>query len=629
MQLDMQDQSVSSTATFDLVKLGSLSATAPDCAAGRAALPAIGRNGRLRAGAIRFQMTTPMRAWLATSVALVAVLGTLASRVRAGGYDLLPGGTQAVARGGAIAARPENAMMLEHNPAGLSLLSGQQLLLNVDVPIHSMCVDLYGYYGWGAYLPGDSQFAMETNDQLNEKYGRTPLPPVCNSAPVGGIPQLAWAGKLTDSLGVAVGFVRPTQVTGLQYGGADGTVAVDGLENGGPTPTRYQAIRTIQKTALWPSIGAGYRIAPQLQLGLTAQLTGRHRVARLVQPATSGTQPATDWLADFDTHDDFIPTLTVSANSKPIPALDLMVAFHWSDKFRGSGKVTYETNTFHHGATSGPIPTRNLPINLPLVQVGLPWTLTAGARYAGLLSKTEESASKPTSLGDPLDRELWDVELDATYTFNSVANTSKTMASGDATIISRNIDGPDDRSTTRGQTEVTIDRHLRDSVMVSAGGSYSVVPRTLALEAGTFFETRGMDPAYASVDVFDFQRIGFGVGLMARVGDFDLLAAYGHIFQETLEVAPPPHQNVEQAKFRDPTSGFDQRVGGTITVDGTRVGATVLSDPSAPLPRQADAVARQQATSAAPSPMRPDRVINAGRYTASFEVISVGAIFHF
>lgn len=567
----------------------------------------------------------PMRASLATSLAVLALLLSGApARVRAGGYELLPGGTQAVARGGAIAARPDNAMLLEQNPAGLALLSGQQLLLNVDVPVQDMCVDPYGYYGWGVYQPGSSDFG----DQLGSAYARTPLPKVCNSAQLFGIPHLAWAGKLTDDFALAAGFVAPTLVTGMQYGGADGTIAVPGSDNGAPTPTRYQVIRQQLNFALAPSLGFGYRVARWLQLGASSQITMVRATTRAVQNATSGTQPSTDWLVDVDAHDYFIPSLTVAANFTPTRALDLMVAFHWSDKFDGSGKVTYETNTFHQLDGTN---VRNLPINLPLVQVGFPWTLTAGARYAGLLPVPDISKETRPSLRDPMDRELWDVELDATYSFNSLASKNIVQPGQDVTVVTRQLGSPSTYATVKAKdlSKIALERHTLDSIVVRAGGSYSVIPRALALEAGAFFETRGLDPAYASVDVFAFQRIGMGFGLMARTGDFDLLAAYGHIFQETVEVAPPPHQRVEQANRSDPSSGFDQRVGGTFGADGTRMGGSVLGDPSAPSVANADAVARAQASSAAPSPARPDRVINAGRYTASFNIISVGAVYHF
>src|SRR5262245_25305928 len=123
---------------------------------------------------------------------LVLCLLFVPRAVLANGVELLPGGTQSVSRGGAVAARPENALALEHNPAGMALLSGDQLLLNIDVPIHDMCMDPYGYYGWGVYQPGESEFKdpIELNNPDNPRIGATyassPLPKVCNTGQVFG-----------------------------------------------------------------------------------------------------------------------------------------------------------------------------------------------------------------------------------------------------------------------------------------------------------------------------------------------------------------------------------------------------------------------------------------------------------
>ena len=117
---------------------------------------------------------------------------------------------------------------------------------------------------------------------------------------------------------------------------------------------------------------------------------------------------------------------------------------------------------------------------------------------------------------------------------------------------------------------------------------------------------------------------------MARFGPVDLMVAYAHIFGETLEVAPPPHQAVEDAANRDdPTSGFDKRVGGKFEADGDRVGGTVLEDPDAPDPGDADAVARAAAAVGGAVGRNPERVINAGKYTSSFDVISVGVTWRY
>jgi len=144
------------------------------------------------------------------------------------------------------------------------------------------------------------------------------------------------------------------------------------------------------------------------------------------------------------------------------------------------------------------------------------------------------------------------------------------------------------------------------------------VPRSLQFHAGAFYESRGVEPAFANIDNFAFQRVGVGGGLMLRLGDFDLSAGYAHIFSEEMDIAPPPHQNRQDADPDDPQSGFDKRVGGV-----------VLEDPAAPDPADADGVAAYQQASLVQGTGRPERVVNAGRYTAAFDVISVGATYHF
>src|SRR5262249_437946 len=99
----------------------------------------------------------------------------------------------------------------------------------------------------------------------------------------------------------------------------------------------------------------------------------------------------------------------------------------------------------------------------------------------------------------------------------------------------------------------------------------------------------------------------------------------------TLEIAPPPHENVETARPGNPQSGFDERVGGTFEPDGTRTPGTgaVKPDPAAPQPGQGDATASKTQKSALATSAQPNRVINAGRYTASFDIVSVGVVYHF
>ena len=570
-----------------------------------------------------------MRHLLSTTLACL-LLGA-AHDAAAGGLELLPPGARSVARGGAVAARPEDPMALLHNPAGLAFLSGTQVVLGVDTPIHDMCVTPYGYYGWGIYGAGTSEFgdplALDnaTMPTIGATYATTPFGRVCNSARVVPIPQLGVMTKLTDDIAIGGGLVSPLVVAGLQYGGTDGTQQTRFGPR--PTPTRYSLLSQDADFALAPSIGGAYRVIPELSIGVNIQIGMLKANTSTVQNNFGGTQPSTDWLVKVKAQDFFTPSVTFAVHARPRPEFNLMGAFRWVDNFRGTGELTYETNTFHRGATAGPVPYQNPPVKLSDVVVRLPWQITLGARYAGLLS---DAGCEPGP-GDPMDLELWDVELDLGYSLNARASNTSASIGQDVTVVTRLAGGGAGSNTVplKDLSALNIDHHLKDSASVRLGGSYAVLPRKLTLHAGGFFESRGVDPAYADIDAFAFQRIGLGVGLVVRVGRFDLQGGYGHIFSETLDVAPPPHQAVEEAVAGDPRSGFDKRVGGAIGANGSRNGGVILDDPRAPSPGNADAVAAKTQQSAVVTPYQPNRVINAGKYTARFDVVSIGVVYHF
>lgn len=562
-----------------------------------------------------------------SSAGLLLALSFLPGVARAGGLELLPGGAASVGRGGAVAARPEDPMTLMTNPAGLAMLHGHQVLVGFDTPASHMCVDPYGYYGWGVYNAARSEFgdpvAVDNAQKptIGATYATTKLGRVCNSARSVSIPQLAWAGKITERFALGAGFLAPIVVPGLQFGGPDGTVQTPNGPR--PTPTRYSLVKQEATYALAPVVGAAYRFLPWLSAGLSVQVIMLRAEATEVQNAVSGTQPSTDWLAKVTTQDFFVPAAILGVHARPIDAIDLMAAFRWSDDFHGSGDVVYETNTFQRGATTGPVPYRNPAIQLSDVAVRLPWKLTTGARYAGLLRGKR-------GRGDPLDTELWDVEVDFEVDLNARASVSSLSVGQDVTVVTKDASGKSGSNTVRAQdlAAFNIDRHLKDSYAVRLGGSYAVSPRKVAINGGAFLESRGVDPAYADVDTFAFQRVGLGGGVLMRFGALDLRASYGHIFSETLDLAPPPAQPLEKAVPGDPRSGFDTQVGGTF-VGGTRTGGTPLADPSAPDPSKASAVAARTQTSAIATSSRPDRVINAGKYTAAFDIVSVGLSYHF
>lgn len=575
---------------------------------------------------------TALAALAAFSVLVAPLLAP--STVHAGGLELLPGGSRSLMRGGAVLARPEDPMVLIHNPAGLTALRGDRVMLNIEVTLHSMCFDPYGYYGWGIYDDAFSEFGDPLEVELDRNgdpivgatYATTPLPEVCNTAETLPQPQLAWAMQLSDDWAIGFGFVAPTVVPGLRFGGDDGTISIDGKSF--PTPTRYQIIEQKIDFAFAPSFGFAYDVADWLALGVNVEIIMVSARSIAVQNSTSGTQPSTDWFAEVSASDFFIPSLTFGAMLTPTKNLTLGAAFRWIDGLEGSGEITYETNTFHQGETrpGQPVPFENDPVTLSDLSVELPWALSLGARYAGLLPGERGEKDKHGN-SDPMATEQWDIEVDATYNFGSFNDENRAKAGDDVLIISRVAGGGTALVPTEELPEVKINRHQLDSIAVRLGGSFSVLPQVLQVHAGGFFESRGIEASYVTVDSFALARVGVGAGVMFRLDSVDLFAGYGHIFQETVEVVSPRHQNVEDHVDGDVQSGFDKRVGGTFNGLGQRVGGYVLEDPDEP--SSGDAVAKGQQASALPSPARPDRVINAGKYTASFDTITVGVQYRY
>jgi hypothetical protein len=559
----------------------------------------------------------------------VVVWSLSGSTARAGGLELLPGGTHSVGRAGAIAARPSNPMTVLQNPAGLADLAGDQLVLDFDSAFHSMCFEPYGYYGWGVYLPDDRAGALvnldarrsEFGDPAGTRYSSRHLDTVCNSAPVAPIPNVAFAYHLTKALSIGFGFVAPVLVPGLQYGGKDGTIAVDDPElPSRPTPTRYQMINSELLFGLSAVVGAAYKVLPELSFGIGFQFASGSGKSNAVMALQAGTSPADDMFVTVAAQDYFVPSLTFSVLAKPIPRLTLTGLFTWNDDIRGSGDVTFTTNTYHQGATGSEfVPLQNDPISLRSVHVARPWTASAGARYAQPLPGARS--------GDPLDTEIWDVEVDATYTFLASGGSGNSIDVGEEIVLEvARANGMPEKALRVEQEDIesfTVENHQLNSMVVRLGGSYNPLPGRLGLSAGAFYETRGVEPAYATVENFAFGRVGLGLGVQLRFGSVDFSAAYAHIFQEVVDVAPPPHQARDQATD-DPTSGFDQRI-----YENGNLSEKPKTDPAAPKPADADAVASGQQPAVFETADRRARVVNAGRYIASFNVLSVGFAYRF
>ena len=162
---------------------------------------------------------------LFASAAIACSLAAFAPTARAGGLEYTGQGAQSLARGGAVAARAEDPMVLAHNPAGLAELRGSQFLLNLNLALFDACVDPAGYYGWGAYLGGkptrlrDPDTGQQQILRLSEiengaaaepNYYSDPYDTVCLDQTITPLPQIAWSRRVTEELGIGFGLIFPS-----------------------------------------------------------------------------------------------------------------------------------------------------------------------------------------------------------------------------------------------------------------------------------------------------------------------------------------------------------------------------------------------------------------------------------
>jgi hypothetical protein len=558
-------------------------------------------------------------------IATVALVLSCATRALAfGGLEISPGGARALGRAGATAARAEDGYVLLYGPAGLAALQQDGLMLNVDTVFHDMCVTPYGYYGWGVYTPGLSDFG----DSAGSAYANDPLDRVCNSAKVAPLPGITYTLKLNEDLGLGFGMLAPAGLPGLQYGGPDGTLATpDGAR---PTPTRYQLVEQKVTFALGPSIGVGYAVLPGLRLGATFTWIAVASEISVVQAYQNGTSPDTDMFVKIAAHDYFVPSVGVSMLATPFDFLDLAVFARVIEDFSGSGEITVTTNTYQQSGASGYRAYENDPVGLSSATTGLPWIAVLAARYSQPLPNAPRGKGGERLRGDPLSQEQFDVELDVAYQVNT--RTSESHISFDpGEIVFRRDDGTVDDENYRpielpdpNVNDFSSSKHAKNAMVVRLGGTYNVLPGTLGVSAGSTYETRGVDASYASIDTFAFSRVGVGLGVVARVSDLDFAIAYGHVFQETLIVAPPDHENFRQTTT-DPTSGFDKRV----EIDSTGGGGHVKREQNPPKRSEIDATAKLPQPVVLDFEKKHPRIVNAGVYEASFDVLSLQVGYRF
>jgi len=576
---------------------------------------------------------------------IVAWTSSLALRVSAGGLEYVGAGTQALGRGGAVTARADDPMVLGYNPAGLAELRGNQILVNANLALMDACVDPIGYYGWGAYGGGQASRLTGFGKTLDLNIGDTNpggpkdayytgrLDTVCMRQNITPVPQLGFSFRLTERLGVGFGLIFPSQAPQGQWGGPNGVIDTPaGLR---PAPTRYMLLNT-GSIGLFPTIGLGFRFTKWLRLGAAFEW-GMYGVdlTNMTAAAGGGTSPANDIVSRTRVTDWFVPAVNASIHLVPFDALDIVAAVRVSGDLEAPGTLEI---------TSGLFDSRFVPRTSEeraTLYWKLPWKLRGGIRYASrLVPRPDGTGAGEGSLefgprvGDAMENERWDIELDVEYQLNARASTQRVVGEPNQFVIFETPGGmisptPFPSAPRIGaSTDIVLPKNWKNQISARLGGTYNVLPGRLAFSLGAHYENRGVDPSYMQIDFWPVSRIGLHAGVKIRVAKrIDFVASYAHIFQETITVSAPgtdadTGQNIwNRWNMTGQVDAIDKHVGTAPRgMTGQFIDAPVAS---------ADGVAAFPQILTKGVAGAPPSIVNAGTYRSSIDVVSLGVNVHY
>jgi hypothetical protein len=579
--------------------------------------------------------------------AVLACLLLAASPLQAGGLEYTGQGAQALGRGGAVAARADDPMVLAHNPAGLAELRGSQFLINLNVALFDACFTGSGYYGWGTYLGGNksqlpdpdggppaiiplSEIDNSVTPAVAAAHGYyiDPFDTVCLDQRITPIPQIVWTRRLSEDLGIGIGLIFPAATPSGRWGGKYGVIRGDTGELR-PAPSRYMLLDT-NNLGIFPNVGLGYRIFEALRLGLSLEW-GIVGVNTTTMAGTlGGNSPSNDVMAHVKAQDWFIPGFTASVHLVPIDSIDLVVAFRYQDDIDATGDVDLTTGLFDPALR--PHTTNHLTINS--VKQAMPWKLRAGIRYADRFAprpagtgRWEADASTPHRIHDPLQDERWDLEFDVEYQMTDRNDAQRLVYELRQRVEFMTAEGM--ITSAEAPTETTIEKRWQNQLVARLGSTYTLMPGKFGVSAGAHYETRGLDPDYMQIDFWPLQRIGLHGGVIVRVAkSIDFVFSYAHIFQETLRIAPPPHLDRAEISTAIAAGGNPKNMDKTVgaLLDRTGYGQMVLEERKLESP---DGVARVPQVVTRQAASQPPTIINAGTYSSNFDVFSVGVNVHF
>lgn len=483
-----------------------------------------------------------MRAKNRQSLVLAALAGAFGlyapSAVASNPLEFPDNGSAAFSRGGAWLALANEPIATHYNPAALAT---QATAFSVEQQLNftKTCYDRRG--------PNNS-YVGPRSDTVTLANGQT-VPslmyePVCNqrtSFP-NAIPSLSLVWRVADRLGIGFAIVPPAT-----YGTADGDwpVVTEGLNNRTgkpqmvPAPYRYMQLSQLT-TIIYPTVGVGYELFDHFRLGAAfvagmAMINTSVMGVTTVSPDPMSGDPAGDHMGDdslstLRTEDLFVPGVILSMHWSVLPQVDVGVWYRWMDAVKSDhGYFEAETNYFDNASgrvaskAGGALVPNRYDDALTQFEFPIPPELRVGARFHQPRAHSRLVFADGGQFRDPLHDDVFDVELDGSYTWNSAADTIKVrfkdngMGAGAIATQPTNVPLPPNADKPLGYI---------DSVGIRLGGQWNVIQDRLGLRAGGWYESRSQDPAYLEIQPVGAARWGFGGGVVFRQNFIDISLGY-------------------------------------------------------------------------------------------------------
>jgi len=449
-------------------------------------------------------------------------------------------GADAFSRGGAWLATATDPLAAHYNPAAMA---AQRNGVEVDILLayNSVC-----------YLRKNPGNAPTGPDQdTNPDVGTAArYITACNQTTVQPriIPSLGMVWRASDALAFGFAVVPPAT-----YGSTPGewpTISDARLADGTivkrPAPYRYMTVGA-RATILHPTLSFGYELAKGFRVGAgfiwsVATIDTESFSTATVIEGQFGDAASVDSHSRLRTTDYFVPGAVLAVHWSITPMLDVAAWGRWIDAIDTTEGRADLIGSYYNSTLTGPAPICQNPnpsaclneavrnrFDDPIFQhfryVATPPEVRAGIRFHLPREKAAAAEVLPNeehSVRDPLRDDVFDVELDGSYTMNSVADKITVRFEGLPNGTGKYTVYPGGNLPPRG------DRFTgyKDSYGVRLGGQYNLVANKFAIRAGTWFETAAADAEWLHVAPVPAARGGYGGGIVYRHGSMDFSVGY-------------------------------------------------------------------------------------------------------